>query len=250
MESIHCKIVHYNNDIRRILFAGRDYDTLKATIVKLFSLNHEFILKYLDDEGDYITLSSQNDLVTALEISPTLLRIKIGTVDAPVTYWECKKDRKDRKRERRNRNNRNPQPGNRSDKRRSRAEKKLTFVSECLKELGTDDSKLTPRDLKKKQRLLRKQQCLELFLSEGHFPKRERRVLTPEEEKLNATIKSQILEIRTEVKKIKTRQRDLKLVLQNNPGDAVIMDELSQLKEKKSQYKTKRRSLCDKLHSQ
>jgi len=247
MESIHCKIVHSNNDIRRILFAGRDYNTLKATIVKLFSLNHEFILKYLDDEGDYITLSSQNDLVTALEISPTLLRLKIGTADSDVTYWDGKKTRKDRKR--RNHKNSKPEPGTRVDRRRSRTEKKLTFVSECLKELGTDDSRLTPRELRKKQRLLRKQQRLESFLSEGHCPKRERRVLTPEEEKLNATIKSQILEIRTEAKKIKMRQRDLKLALQNNPSDAVIMDELSQLKEKKAQYKIQRRSLCDKLHS-
>jgi len=247
MESpIHCKVVHSNNDIRRFLFAGRDYNSLKATIAKLFSLNHEFILKYLDDEGDYVNLDSQNDLNTALEISPNLIRIKIGNAHDPVSHWDGKRTRKERKR-------RHPKPdtekGPRRHNRRSWAEKKLFFISECLKELS-DDSKLTPRELKKKQRLLKKHQRLESFLSEGHYPKRERRVLTPEEQKLNSALKSQMLEIRTEAKKLKSRQRDLKLALQNNPGDKVIKDELDQLKEKKKQFKIQRRSLCEKLHSQ
>jgi len=243
--NVHCKVVHFNNDIRRFIFAGRDYNTLKATIGKLFSLNHEFILKYLDEEGDYVTLESQNDFLTALEVSPSMLRIKIGTVDAPVTFWDGKKARKERKRF-----NRKPEHGTHSDRRKSRTEKKLAFITECLKELSTDDSKLTPRDLKRKQRLLRKQQRLESFLSEGHYPKRERRILTPEQEKLNSTIKSQMVEIRNEAKKLKARQRDLKLTLQNKPSAALIKSELDQLKEKKTQLKTQRKSFCDKLHAQ
>jgi hypothetical protein len=44
-----------------------------------------FVLKYRDDESDYVTLENQADLTTALMISPTLLRIAVEKTNVPVT---------------------------------------------------------------------------------------------------------------------------------------------------------------------
>jgi hypothetical protein len=58
---------------------------LKETIAKLFFLNDEFVLKYRDDESDYVTLDSQEELITALNYSPNVLRILVETKNAPST---------------------------------------------------------------------------------------------------------------------------------------------------------------------
>jgi len=237
--NIHCKVIH-NDDIRRFIFVGRDFKTLKETIAKFFSLNHGFVLRYLDDEDDYVNLENQNDLMTALEIAPNLLRLKIGTVDTPASYWKGRKHQKKAKR--------NSPKKDQNERRTMRAAKKLSFIDETLSELS-DDSKLTPYELKRKQRLLRKKQKWESIVNNGPAPKRERRVLTPEEKQFNSSIRDQMKGIRTEVRKIKERQRELKLLKQNNPQDKAILDELAQLKEKKAQFKVQRRSLCDKFHS-
>jgi len=96
---------------------------------------------------------------------------------------------------------------------------------------------------------LRKKQKLESIVNNDPAPKRERRALTPEEKQFNSSIRDQMKGIRTEVRKIKERQRELKLLKQNNPQDKAILDELAQLKEKKAQFKVQRRSLCDKFHA-
>jgi len=235
----------------------------------LFSLKNEFIIKYLDDEAEYVNLDSQNDLMTALEITPNLLRLKIGTSDSPSTLWESKKKQTRRNRKQHghphhqnNHPHQHHQAQNCPEKkencsemkencpekkekwnRNEKIEKKLNYLNLCLKDFA-DDSKLSPQDAKKKQRFLKKKQRLEQRLSNV---KSERRVLTPQEEQSNATIKNQIWEIRSEVQKIKARQRELKLNLQNAPDDKEIKAELSHLKERKSSFKNKRRSLREKL---
>jgi len=265
-QSIHCKVTYYN-DIRRFIFAGQDYKTLKETISNLFSLKNEFILKYLDDEAEYVNLDSQNDLMTALDITPDLLRLKIGTSDSPSTHWESKKKQK------RGNRKQHPHPHHAAHhhphhqqaaaemaqnypekkencpekkqkfNRNEKIEKKLNYFNLCLQDLA-DDSKISPQDAKKKQRLLKKKQRLEQRLENV---KPERRVLTPQEQQSNAALKNQMWEIRSEVQKIKSRQRELKLNLQNAPDDKEIKAELSQLKERKSSFKIKRRSLREKL---
>jgi hypothetical protein len=263
-QSIHCKVTYYN-DIRRFIFAGQDYNTLKETISKLFSLKNEFIIKYLDDEAEYVNLDSQNDLMTALEITPNLLRLKIGTSDSPSNVWESEKKQTRRNRKQfphhqhhlqnHHHHHQHHQAQNCPEtkencsemkekcNRNERMEKKLNYLNLCLKDFA-DDSKLSPQDTKKKQRFLKKKQRLEQRLSNV---KSERRVLTPQEEQANATIKNQLWEMRSEVQKIKVRQRELKLNLQNAPDDKEIKAELSQLKERKSSFKNKRRSLREKL---
>jgi len=84
---------------------------------------------------------------------------------------------------------------------------------------------------------------------EGNFAKRERKVLTPEEEQLNCGIKLKILEIKAEMAKVKARGRDLKIVLQSKPGDQGVLAELSTLKERKGQLKTQKKALWQQLHS-
>jgi len=228
-QSIHCKVIYYN-EIRRFVFTGQNYNALKETIAKLFSINSEFVIKYLDDEAEYIILDSQNDLMTALDITPNLLKLKVGTPDAPSTHWESKKrqNRRNRRHQHQQHHPHHPhqqqqcheKKSDRSDSdkeqcRKARIEKKLNYLNICLKDLA-DESKLSPQEIKKKQRFLKKKERLETRLSNT---KPESRVLTPQEEQANLTIKNQMWEIRSEVQKIKSRQRELKLNLQNAPGD-------------------------------
>jgi len=79
--SIHCK-TSYNGQIRRFALDCTEFTSLKETIAKLFSLNDEFVLKYRDDESDYVTLDSQEELITALNYSPNVLRILVETKTA------------------------------------------------------------------------------------------------------------------------------------------------------------------------
>jgi len=58
-----------------------------------------------------------------------------------------------------------------------------------------------------------------------------------------------MLEMKTEVAKVKERKREIKLMLQDRPGDKELGDELNELKEKKQLFKAQRKSLCEQLHS-
>jgi hypothetical protein len=251
VDAIHIKIIH-EDQIRRFLFVGTEFTSLKETISRLLNFNDEFVLKYQDDENDYVTLEGQEDLVTALSISPKLLRISVEKKNAapPSAGGNDKEWRHHGKRHHHHggHHQHREHPHKNPEWRKQRVEKKLTFLNQCLADLA-DESKLTPRDLWKKQRLLKKQQKLESFLREGNFVKPERKVLTPEEEQLNCGIKLQILEIKAEMAKVKARQRELKIVMQNKPGDATVLAELATLKDRKGQLKTQKKSLWDKLHS-
>jgi len=124
--------------------------------------------------------------------------------------------------------------------------KKLAFIQQCLGDLA-DESKLPPRDLAKKQRLLKKQQKLETFLIEGNFEKTERKILTPEEQQVNGVIKLQMMEIKEEIGRLKSRQRELKVVLKNTPEDKGFLDELSNLNDREGELKIQKKSLWDQL---
>jgi hypothetical protein len=271
VDTIHVKIIH-DDQIRRFLFAGTEFTSLKETISKLLNFNDQFVLKYQDDEKDYVILENQEDLDAALSISPKLLRISVekkgalpssfggvppssvggsppSVVGVPPSSVSggCDEKMKYRKRHGGPHHHRE-RPNNNPEWKKQRAEKKLAWINQCLADLA-DESKLAPRDLWKKQRLLKKQQKLETFVREGNFGKRERKVLTPEEEQLNCGIKLQILEIKAEAAKVKGRTRELKIVLQSKPGDQGILAELATLKERKGQLRTQKKSLWEQLHS-
>jgi len=82
IENIHCK-VSYDGQIRRFSFVGTEFTSLKEMIAKLANVQGEFVLKYRDDESDYVTLENQEDLTTAFMITPTLLRIAVETTNTP-----------------------------------------------------------------------------------------------------------------------------------------------------------------------
>jgi len=75
-EVIHCK-VSYNDQLRRFALTSTEFTSLRATIAQLFSINPEFVLKYKDDESDYVTVENDQDLITAIMISPKLLRLRV-----------------------------------------------------------------------------------------------------------------------------------------------------------------------------
>jgi len=239
---------------------GTEFSSLKTTIAQLLGLSDEFVLKYQDDESDYVTLDSQEDLATALMISPKMLRIAIDNKAVPSG---CDNRMRGGGGGRRGGHHQHGGQhgghhhhggqhqhgrGGNPEWKKMRIEKKLAWVNQCLSDLGTDDSKLAPRDLWKKQRLLKKQQKLEGCLRETNNPP-VRKVLSPEEEQLNYSIKLQVLEIKAEMAKVKAKQRELKIVLQSKPGDKAVLEELAALKERRGLLKTQKKSLWEKFHT-
>jgi hypothetical protein len=135
------------------------------------------------------------------------------------------------------------------EQRRLRAEKKLTFINQRLMDFGSEDSALTPRALMKKQKLLKKKERIESCLRGECYNQRKRQgLITPEEEQHNLSIKSQIMAVKVEASKVKARQREIKMMLQDKEGDKALLDELSTLKEQKKLLWTQKRALIDQLH--
>jgi hypothetical protein len=85
MQSIHCK-VSCNDQFRRFLFVGTEFSSLFSQVQQLLALDKEFVLKYKDNEGDLITLASNEELACALNYSEgNILRLVALPKDAPVT---------------------------------------------------------------------------------------------------------------------------------------------------------------------
>jgi len=260
-QAIHVKIIH-NDQIRRFMFNGTEFSSLKTTIAQLLGLNDEFVLKYQDDESDYVTLDSQEDLATALMISPKMLRISVDRKSAGPSGFDHHHHGGPHGGHYGGRGGRHghggphggPHGGHHGghhggrggnpEWKKMRIEKKLAWVNQCLQDLGNDDSKLAPRDVWKKQRLLKKQQKLESCLREPNT-QFVRKVLSPEEEQLNQSVKLQVLELKAEIAKVKARQRELKIMRQSKPGDKAVLDELATLKERRGLLKAQKKSLWE-----
>jgi len=274
--TVHCK-VSFNGQIRRFALDCTEFTSLKETIARLLSLPDEFVLKYLDDESDYVNLDSKEDLRTALTLSPKLLRILVSKKDAPSTISDDCWSKKYRKRhqnyhERKEHHGHHGHKGHghyghgghghhghkgcgqekypqKTDEERNlRKEKKLAFINQCLADLGSDDSQLTPRALIKKQKLLRKKQRIEAYQRGDGYHQKKRQDRTPEEEQKNRSLKVQILSIKMDSVKLKARQREIKMMLQDKVGDKPLMDELAALKEQKKLLSTQKRALVDQMH--
>jgi len=275
--TVHCK-VSFDGQIRRFALDCTEFTSLKETIARLLSLNDEFVLKYLDDESDYVTLSNKEELKTALTLSPKLLRILVDKKDAPSTISDDCLSKKYRKRqfkhhERKDHHGHHGHHGHKghgphghhgchghkgygqakhhqSDEERNvRKQKKLAFVNQCLADLGSDDSILTPQALIKKERLLKKKQRIEAKQrGDCYHQKKRQGLLTPEEEQKNRALKVQILSVKTDLAKLKVRQREIKMMLQDKVGDKPLNDELAALKEKKKLLSNQKRALVDQMH--
>jgi len=286
-QTIHCK-VSFNGQIRRFaLQRNTEFTSLKETIHRLLSVNDEFVLKYRDDESDYVILESQDEFKTALSLS-SLLRLVVEPKKAPQNpgsncdgqsmmyrkrhhhQYEKKEhhhphhphhdrkdrhphhDHKDKHHPHHDRKDRHPHDDHKvksEEQRRLRAEKKLTFINQRLMDFGSEDSALTPRALMKKQKLLKKKERIESCLRGECYNQRKRQgLITPEEEQHNLSIKSQIMAVKIEASKVKSRQREIKMMLQDKAGDKALLDELSSLKEQKKLFWTQKRALIDQLH--
>jgi len=78
---IHCK-VQYENVYRRFLYQSSQYAPLLAQIKRLFGFSdvEEVMLKYKDEEGDLVTVSSNEELVFAIELfTGSVLRLNVVT---------------------------------------------------------------------------------------------------------------------------------------------------------------------------
>jgi len=292
--TVHCK-VSFNGQIRRFALDCTEFSSLKDTIARLLSLNDEFVLKYLDDESDYVTLSNKEELKTALIVSPTLLRILVDKKDvAPSTISEdCQNQKRQSNKKHESKGHHGHQgchghqghqgyhghqghhghhghkghgphgqhghhghKGYGQDKhpqseeeRNVRIQKKLAWINQCLADFGSDDSLLTPPALAKKQRLLRKKQRIEAFQrGDCYHQKKRQALLTPEEEQKNRALKVQILSVKMDVAKLKTRKREIKMMLQDKVGDKSLLEELAALQEKKKLLCTQKRALFDQMH--
>jgi hypothetical protein len=291
--TVHCK-VSFNGQIRRFALDGTEFTSLKETIARLLSLSDEFVLKYLDDESDYVTLSNKEELKTALIVSPTLLRILVDKQDAaPSTISDDCLSKKYQKRQHKDHEGKDHHGhhghqghhGNRGhhghhghkghgphghghhghhgghkgygqdkhpqseEERNVRIQKKLAWINQCLVDFGSDDSLLTPHALVKKQRLLKKKERIETYQKGDCYHQKKRQgTLTPEDEQKNRALKVQILSVKTDMAKLKSRIREIKMMLQDKVGDKPLIDELVALKEKKKLLSTQKRALVDQMH--
>jgi ribosome-associated translation inhibitor RaiA len=77
MEGIHCKLSFNNNgQFRRFMFSGKTFVELRDQVKNLLGLtNDQFQLCYLDNEGDMIIISSDEELSCATTFSKDVLRI-------------------------------------------------------------------------------------------------------------------------------------------------------------------------------
>jgi hypothetical protein len=73
----HCK-VSFNDQYRRFVFTGTEFTSLYQQVKNLLALDCEFVLKYKDNEGDMITMSTDEELGCALSYSfAGLLRLNV-----------------------------------------------------------------------------------------------------------------------------------------------------------------------------
>jgi len=105
-DTVHCKVL-YNNEYRRFVFTGSEFSELHYQIKQLLSLPSDlFVIKYEDDEGDMITMSSDLELKWGLSFANgKVLRLQVdspgihrrnscpnrpnGLVQHPILHGKC-----------------------------------------------------------------------------------------------------------------------------------------------------------------
>lgn len=280
LKGIHCKIT-YDDQIRRFHFVGTEFVSLKESIARLFSFNDEFVLKYLDDEKEYVTLESQEDYLTALAITPTILRLIISKsaarscTDSPSSPFCAERERgKEKKRcggkhhhgkdhhgkdhhgkdhhgkghyqTRRScrfQGSDSPLP----EHRKQRLEQKLIFLNHCIDAINAvEESQLSPWDIRRKEKLLKKRERISACLG-GNCPRKQRPELCEEAKQFNGVVKQQLGQVKFEIREVKGKIREQKILLQEKRGNKEIEEQIKQLKEKKYLLKGQIQSLYSSL---
>jgi hypothetical protein len=67
--------VHLGDEIRRFALEEVTYNSLETKIKQLFSLTIDFQLRYRDQDGDFITFSTDHELRSVLRIYHDILQI-------------------------------------------------------------------------------------------------------------------------------------------------------------------------------
>lgn len=150
-QSVHCK-VSFNGELRRFLFNGTEFGSLYQQVQTVMGLaNKEFVLKYKDDEGDMITLSTTEELQFAVSclVPSSTLRLDVvvnETVSTPTPTsagnehkGECHKRRKwdDRGERRHEREMRWKEKKEKCmEKRKERLDAKRQRIVDCIQRLS------------------------------------------------------------------------------------------------------------------
>jgi len=83
--NVHCKLT-FNNQIRRFVISSTEFAELRGQISQLIGVPPDgFVLKYVDNESDLVTLSTTEELSLALELSDKVLRLIAEPVAAQQT---------------------------------------------------------------------------------------------------------------------------------------------------------------------
>lgn len=139
---IHCK-VSSNGELRRFLFTGTEFTSLYQQVQSVMGLgNKEFVLKYKDDEGDMITLTTTEELNFAISclLPNSTLRLDLSekTVSSPspsIKQGDCRRRKwedcgegSERKWEKRK--------GHCLEKRQEKLEAKKQWISQCIQKIS------------------------------------------------------------------------------------------------------------------
>jgi len=77
-DNVYTIKVACNGELRRFSLSDCRYETLSAQVAQLFGVPNEgFVFQYVDDEGDNITMSSDIELRTAMEVVQGVLRLEL-----------------------------------------------------------------------------------------------------------------------------------------------------------------------------
>jgi len=280
---IHCKI-SFNETFRRFLFVGTEFGSLFKQAQQLLALDKEFVLKYKDNEGDLITLSSDEELACALNYSDgTVLRLVAVRVDekAPETqgsdvpghHFPCGRRGFGRRGRRCSRKEKHDGWGHEMVK------AKLISKRDYFKSLLDEIEKATEKTPEQQQQVLilqKKLKKIECRIEGGRekhcakweakaekreqkmekkMHKREKkgqaRVLSEETQTQIALLKSQIDLIKPEMKEvkkqIKSKKAALKEATETGADPQLLLTEISGLKETRTLQKSQVRPLKEKI---
>jgi hypothetical protein len=84
-QKVHIKL-KYNNQFRRFVIEPEyKFNDLKQKILTLLNISTTFGVQYLDEESEWITIDSDIELLSGIELSPSLLKLRITDSQTPVT---------------------------------------------------------------------------------------------------------------------------------------------------------------------
>lgn len=74
---IHCKVAT-QNEVRRFVLTNTDYESLLNQVSQVFGFPKDsVVIKYADDEGDFITVSSDAEVKFAIEVVKGVFRLRV-----------------------------------------------------------------------------------------------------------------------------------------------------------------------------